>query len=276
MDERINRVASLANISAYDAEGTEKYVDGAPHLKHASLRALYGRSVVQVYDHAAKHTAVPSVLELGAGEGSVTLPFLEFGARVTAVDISSNQLAILQDRCKAFKDRLEVRCEDVNDTLRDQGTKYDIIVANSFLHHIPDYLGLIRQATELLTPWGQIFSFQDPLRYDTLGKPSLMFSKAAYLSWRIFKGDVVGGLQRRLRRGRGIYLEDSVHDNAEYHVTRNGLDQDAIRELLEARGLDCDIVRYFSTQSPLFQRLGSALGTDNTFAVIARRRMSAA
>ena len=38
MDERINRIASLANVSAYDAEMTRKYIDGAPHIKHVKLR----------------------------------------------------------------------------------------------------------------------------------------------------------------------------------------------------------------------------------------------
>jgi len=275
MDERIHRVAALANISAYGPEATRKYIDGAPHIKHASLRALYAKLVVQVYDYAKEHTAVPSVLDLGAGEGSATLPFLELGAMVTAVDISSSQLNVLQSRCERFGDRLEVRCEDIADTLKDKHTKYDIVVANSFLHHIPDYVGMITEAISLIAPGGQFFSFQDPLRYDSVGKPTMIFSTLAYFSWRLFKGDVVGGLKRRLRRRRGIYLEDSVHDNAEYHVTRNGVDQDAIYRLFEDRGFDCNIVRYFSTQSRLFQPIGSALGVKNTFAVIARHKMSA-
>ena len=85
------------------------------------------------------------------------------------------------------------------------------------------------------------------------------------------KGDVWGGLQRRLRRRRGVYLADSMHDNAEYHVTRNGVDQEAIRSILEAAGFRCELVRYFSTQSRLFQPLGTVLGVRNTFAIIAQR-----
>jgi SAM-dependent methyltransferase len=275
MDDRIHRVAALANISAYDSEATRKYIDGAPHIKHASLRTLYAKLLVRVYDYAKEHTAMPRVLDLGAGEGSATLPFLELGATVTAVDISSSQLNVLQSRCERFGDRLEVRCQDVADFLNDKNTNYDIVVANSFLHHIPDYIGMITEAITVLTRWGQFFSFQDPLRYDSVGKPTMIFSTLAYFSWRIFKGDVVGGLKRRLRRMRGIYLEDSVQDNAEYHVTRNGVDQDAICRLFEDSGFDCNIVRYFSTQSRLFQRIGSALGVKNTFAVVARRKMRA-
>lgn len=273
MDERVNRIAALANVLTYDPEATRAYIDGAPHIKHASLRLLYGNLVVQVYDSAKKYTAVPRVLDLGAGEGSVTLPFLELGADVTAVDISSSQLDSLQRKCERFRDKLEVRCEDILDTIKNKTARYDIIVANSFLHHIPDYLGMIANSIELLSPWGQFFSFQDPLRYDSIEKPTMIFTSFAYISWRIFKGDVVGGMRRRLRRLRGIYLDDSVHDNAEYHAVRNGVDQDAICRLFEESGFNCKLIPYFSTQSSLFQPIGGALGMKNTFAVIAQRRM---
>jgi hypothetical protein len=139
------------------------------------------------------------------------------------------------------------------------------------LHHVPDYTGMIDAAIALLRPYGQFFSFQDPLRYNSLGRPTLLLSTIAYFWWRAFQGDLAGGVKRRLRRSRGIYLDDSVHDNAEYHVTRSGVDQDAIRRLLEERGFACRDVRYFSTQSRLFQPVGTALGLHTTFALIARR-----
>lgn len=271
MDERINQIAALANISAYDAEATKKYIDGAPHIKHASLRMLYGKLVVQVFDFSKQHTKTPKVLDLGAGEGSVTLPFIELGAKVVAIDISSSQLYVLRSKCERFGDMLEVRCKDINDTLRDKSEKYDIIVVNSFLHHVPDYMGMIRETMTILSPCGQFFSFQDPLRYDSTGKFAMLFSKLAYFSWRVFKSDVIGGLKRRLRRGRGSYLEDSVHDNAEYHVTRNGVDQDAIYRLFKEQDFNCGIVSYFSTQSRFFQPIGTVLGVKNTFALIGQK-----
>lgn len=272
MDGRINRLAALANVSAYDAEATRKYIDGAPHIKHSSLRTLYSALLVQIFDSAKEYTHTPSILDLGAGEGSITRPFLQLGAKVVAVDISSNQLAALKNKCAQFGDMLTVRCEDINETLKDKSEKYDVVVVNSLLHHVPDYLGMIREAVTVLNPHGQFFSFQDPLRYDSIGRATMMFTRLAYFSWRVFKGDLVGGLRRRMRRARGIYFSDSIHDNAEYHVTRNGVDQDAIRELFRAQDCDCSIVSYFSTQSRFFQPIGAVCGMKNTFAVVARNR----
>ena len=80
------------------------------------------------------------------------------------------------------------------------------------------------------------------------------------------------GLKRRIRRNRGVYLKDSVHDNTEYHITRNGVDQEAIRLLFKECGFDCNIVSYFSTQSRFCQPIGAILNMKNTFAVLAQKR----
>lgn len=269
MDERINKIAALANTAAYTPELTQDYVDGAPHIKHTSLRRRYGELVVRVFDEAKKHNKVPRILDIGAGEGSVTISFLELGATVVATDISESQLAALKNKCERFGDRLEIRCEDVSDTVRRNVAEFDIIVASSFLHHVPDYLGMINNLMKILTPNGQFFSFQDPLRYDSLGKLELLYSNLSYMWWRIFKGDFIGGLQRRLRRSRGVYLQDCKHDNAEFHVTRNGVDQDAISSLFLANGFECEIHSYFSTQNRFLQLVGEWLGIINTFAIVA-------
>lgn len=273
---RSAQVAALANRVAYDRENAKAYVDGAPHIKHASLRRLYGQLLVRVLDDAQKHRKQVRVLDLGAGEGTVTLPFLELGASVTAVDLSEAQLEALQQRCGAHGDRLEVICDDVAAVLRRLEGNFDVIVVNSFLHHIPDYLGLIDDAIPLLTDHGQFFSFQDPLLYRSIHPVANGFAKGTYYFWRLSRGDVIGGLKRYLRRKRGIFDPECRSDNAEYHVVRDGVDQDGIAELFRSRGFSCDIVRYFSTQSSIWQPVGEALGVENTFAVVARRAAPAA
>ena len=271
MDERVNRIAATANRTAYEGEDAFAYINGAPHIKHETLRKLYGALVVRVFDTARLHVGVPKVLDLGAGEGSATLPFLELGARVVAVDISDRQLQALKQRCGDYGHMLDIRVADVSSVLDDKSERFDIVVANSFLHHVPDYLGMVENAITVLGPHGQFFSFQDPMRYDRLGRATRAFCEVAYGFWRVFQGDVMGGLARRARRARGVYLRDSVHDNTEYHFTRNGVDQDAIEVLFRQHGFVCHLIRYFSTQSVLFQEIGERLGARNTFAIVAER-----
>jgi 2-polyprenyl-3-methyl-5-hydroxy-6-metoxy-1,4-benzoquinol methylase len=267
----IDQEAIAANEAFFNKETTRRYVEVSPHVKYPSLRNLYSQLVADILIQARKYSAVPTVLDLGAGEGSATLPFLEMGARVVAVDVSESQLAELRRKCDAYKDRLEVRLGDLQSALA-TGERYDVMVMSSCLHHIPDYLAVIDAGVNVLSKTGQFFSFQDPVRYDTMSTISRWLNKTMYLSWRVFQGDFFGGVSRRLRRARGIYLEDCPADNTEYHVVRGGVDQDKIVQLLFSKGFDCRVVRYFSTQGSFFQPLGSALGIQNTFAVIAKRQ----
>jgi SAM-dependent methyltransferase len=268
-----DRMALRANLALFDQEGTAKLVERSPHLKHASVRQLYEKLVLQVFSAAQGHANVPRVLDVGAGDGSATLPFLQLGARVTAVDMSESQLEVLREKCRAFSDKLEVRLGTVGEILNQTKDRYDIITMNSFLHHVPDYLGTIREAVKVLQPRGQFFSFQDPLRYDTLAGGSLFFSRISYFGWRLFQGGYVRGLKTRLRRIRGVYISGSEEDDGEYHVTRNGVDQDAIAKYLESDGFSCQLVPYFSTQGAPFQVIGEYLGVKNTFGIVAQRGM---
>src|ERR1700683_427805 len=100
--------------------------------------------------------------------------------------------------------------------------------------------------THILAPGGQIFLFQDPMRYDSVHPITRISDVLSYGFWRMFQPDFFGGVKRRLRRMRGVYFDDCPQDNIEYHVTRNGVDQDAIASLLTGLGFTVDIIRYWS------------------------------
>lgn len=262
-------MVAKTNKDLYDSTNVKEYIDGAPHLKHKYLRDFYATLAVEVSISSKKEK--PLVLDMGAGEGTATSHFLALNAKVMAVDISENQLNSLREKCFSYGDNLEVICEDISDTVK-RTRGYDIIAMNSFLHHIPDYCELLRQSDDLLNKHGQIFTFQDPLRYDTLNKFTALFSKLAYFSWRVRKGDVINGINRRIRRNKKIYTNNKF-DNAEYHVVRNGVDQEAIKELLEQKGFNVKVIKYFSTQSAFWQCLGTWLDLKNTFGIIAQKQM---
>ncbi len=268
-----DRIAVLANVIVFEGVDAAKYIEGAPHLKHESLRRLYGSLVLRLFDGVQNQQTEVRVLDLGAGEGTATLPFLKLGARVTAVDLSRSQLTVLQERASAHRDRLDTRCGDVLEIvgeLETTGARFDIVVANSFLHHIPDYVSLTKRVAGLLSVPGTLLTFQDPLRYDTLRRSERLFSTVSYVAWRLQQGDILRGTGRRLRRMRGEY-RDVPEDNAEYHIVRAGVDQEALVAGLRDAGLSVEIVSYFSTQSSIGQRLGEALRMRNTFSLIAKQ-----
>lgn len=269
-----NSLAASANKEAYGSGLALSYTDGAPHLKHKQLRQLFLNEVSRVWD-IVRHSERRSVLDLGAGEGTATEAFLSFGASVCAVDLSTHQLEALSRRCARLgAGTLDVQNRDIHEYLASTEAVFDVVVMNSLLHHIPDYLSLLKAAAARVAPRGVIFTFQDPILYSSMPLVSRMVSEAGYLSWRVGQGDILGGVSRRIRRSFGIYRSDSYHDNAEYHVTRGGVDSRAIAALLNNLGFDCEVRQYFSAQNGFFQALGSRVGMSNTFGVVAVRRRS--
>ncbi len=269
---------NIKNISEeyYNSITNIGLIEASPHLKHKSINNLFINIINDIYTSIIKGASSPEILDLGAGEGAAALPLLFLGAKVTAVDTSNKLLLRLQQKSEKYSGKLIIRNQDVFEALNLinlEGKKYDLIIANSFLHHIPDYLDLIGQAAAALKPNGTFFSFQDPLRYDSLGRFTLAFDRIAYLSWRVFRRDLYGAFKRTVRRRKGIYLDECPEDNIEYHVTRNGVDQDAIYMLLKEHGFNCNIIRYFSTFSVIWQKIGEIIGVKNAFGVVARKAM---
>ena len=263
------RQSHQANLAAFGFERLGTYAEGAPHLMHVEVFDLLKTLVKRAID-ACPGPEV-KVLDLGAGEGSVARLWLSQNAMVTAVDLSSAMLTELEAKCGAQAARLKCVTMDASEYLTACDERFDIVSCISFLHHVPDYLALIRLSLQALSRHGIFLTFADPIRYDTLRPAERLFEQVAYTMWRLGRPDVWGGIRRRLRRTRGIYSVDSIFDNAEYHVTRNGVDQDSIIQMLHQNGIWVDVITYWSTQSALFQRLGSLLGCKSNFSVFARK-----
>jgi SAM-dependent methyltransferase len=263
------------NERYFQRKSHRRLVAESPHLSHASLRALCDRLSADVFRRVAAGDKIPAVLDMGAGDGDLTLRFLRWGAQVTAADATEALLGRLQETASGLAGALTIAPGDIFatlDALRNESRQFEIVCASSFLHHIPDFLRMCREVLPLLAPRGIFFSFQDPLRYDT--QPGITFGvdRMAYFWWRLFQGNCWRGIKTRVRRLRGIYRDDLAEDAAEYHVVRNGVDQVALERLWSQAGFDCTIHCYWSTQSALGQKIGELLRLANTFALVAQRR----
>lgn len=139
--------------------------------------------------------------------------------------------------------------------------------AISVLHHIPDYVQFLASALPRLAPGGSLLCLQDPLLYERLPATRRYFERLSYLSWRIGQGNLAAGLATTLRRLRGAYDETKSADMVEYHVVRNGVDEEAILAALRPSFGDVRLVTYWSTQSTSGMRIGERLKWRNTFGV---------
>lgn len=268
-----DRAAALrANIAVYATLDERRYVNGAPHLKHESVGAIYRELVARSVAQIGRDPKEISVLELGAGSGLGSLAWLALGVNLTAVDSSEPMLAAFAKRAASTGSRVTTTVSDVHDYLTSSEDRFDIVTHVSMLHHVPDYLGLLRLSTAHVRPGGGLLTFQDPLRYDQMPIHDRIMDRGSYFAWRLAQGNYRRGLRTRWRRLRGVYSPTETVDFDEYHVVRNGVDSSAIIEQLRASFSDVTLVKYWSTYSAALQSIGRRLGLKSTFGILATGR----
>lgn len=260
----IQELQELAYGKGYD------YRSGAPHLKHPHLYDSFSRLLREELRHVAGRGLPMTVLEIGAGDGAFVEPLLATGARVTGTEMSQASIEALQWRF-GTNPAFEVVFDPGGSLEPVADRRFAVVLYASVLHHIPDYLGAIAKACDRhLVPGGSLLTLQDPLWYPSLPRGVHAASEAMYLSWRVTRGAFLRGLASRLRRLRGDLRPDETGDMVEYHVVRDGVDQDSVERLLQPRFEDVTLMRYWSTHAAIWQSVGERLGLRNTFALRAR------
>jgi SAM-dependent methyltransferase len=248
------------------------YRTGSPHLMHWQLQQRLIAELRNVLDTLQARNLAWSVLDVGAGHGSFAEPLLAYGCTVTATEMSRPSVDLLRARYGS-NDRFSVALDEDGSMRSLAGQKFSVVLFASVLHHIPDYEAATVAAASRLREGGALITFQDPLWYPTLSGPNVLLSHAAYLWWRLGQGNYLRGLSTRWRRLRGRYDERSVSDMVEYHVVRQGVNQQRIREVLSPLFGKVDVFKYWSTQSAVGQRIGEAIKAENTFGVVATDRL---
>jgi ubiquinone/menaquinone biosynthesis C-methylase UbiE len=99
------------------------------------------------------------VLEIGCGIGTDTINFARAGALVTAVDLSSQSLAVARKRAEVFglQDRIRFHEADVERLAeRVPAEPYDLVYSFGVLHHTPDPEKALRSLRAFVGRGGQL------------------------------------------------------------------------------------------------------------------------
>jgi SAM-dependent methyltransferase len=244
------------------------YLNESPHLKHRHLYEGLTSRIASAIESSDPAGSRPEVLEIGAGDGSVTADLLSRGYSVTATEMSSASIESMEGRFGSDENFRAVL--DPGDLSALGGARFDAVLFASVLHHIPDYLTAIGNAADAhLREGGALVSIQDPLWYPRMEARTKRISDLAYMSWRLTRGELLRGVKTRMRRRISGLSEEAPGDAVEYHVVRDGVDEEAIASLLGGRFAEVETVSYWSSQGSLQQRIGERLSLENTFALFA-------
>jgi SAM-dependent methyltransferase len=97
------------------------------------------------------------VLEIGCGIGTDAVNFVRAGARYTAIELSSDSLAIARQRFETFGlngDFLQGNAEEISELL--EGRTFDLIYSFGVLHHTPSPEKAFEAIRGLLTPSSEL------------------------------------------------------------------------------------------------------------------------
>lgn len=244
------------------------YDPGSPHLRHPGLRGRIERQLDQLVSEQIRMRGSCRVLEIGAGHGTFTDRILTSGAEVTVTEASRASATRLQNKYRE-NPRVTVLHDRSGEDVLGLAGPWDMVVVVSVLHHIPDYLGFVSSLVEHIRAGGCFYSVQDPLWYPRMRKLEHRAHFAAYFAWRLFQGDFRQGLATRWRRLRGTYDETKPSDLIEYHVVRQGVDEQALSRMLGARFDRVDLFTYWSSQGPLLHALGEKTAMRTNFGISA-------
>jgi 2-polyprenyl-3-methyl-5-hydroxy-6-metoxy-1,4-benzoquinol methylase len=267
-------LAPEAQLKAAMAELQERVYDGRydyagdPHLAHPELRSWIVDLVSAVTRRVVSRDLPPRVLEIGAGDGGFTEPLLARGFEVTATDVSRGAIERLEGTFGG-NPNFKALYDPTGDAAVADG-QFSVVVCASVLHHMPDYEAFVKQVIDQhLSAGGGFVSVQDPLRYDTMPSIAHRLDRAAYLLWRLGRGNRLSGLISLKNRLTRRLDPSRPGDMVEYHVVRNGVDENALWETLKKSFGELRLLPYWSNQSRLAQRLGRRLGLVNQFALVA-------
>ncbi|TNM44129.1 class I SAM-dependent methyltransferase [Nocardioides albidus] len=260
----------IAAQASSHGEGHD-YVAGSPHLRHATLRDMVERRLQTVVSEIIGRKGGCRALEIGGGHGTFSSYLADAGASLTVTEASPASAAVLR-RILADRPDAEVRLDDTGERILESGETWDLVVMTAVLHHIPDYVGYLNRLVDLIAEDGALFTAQDPLYYPRLSPLHHRAQRATYLAWRLFQGNYARGLATRMRRVTGTYSDTEESDLVEYHVVRDGVDEQAIVTAMSDHFETVDVFTYWSTQAPIFQRLGERMALRSEFGIEARGR----
>ncbi|MGH7655751.1 MAG: class I SAM-dependent methyltransferase [Gemmatimonadaceae bacterium] len=134
---------------AYDKRHPEIFND----VEQARLAAALARAMALAGDGARECVRA---LDVGSGTGNITRRLVALGAHVTAADLSPKLLAEVTRRLGSSGQVTTLALNGRNlDPIPDGS--YDLVVAYSVLHHIPDYAALVSEMARVVRPGGIVY-----------------------------------------------------------------------------------------------------------------------
>lgn len=159
---------TLPRILEPEVMDTEQEAVDYDAMDHRGVNALFVSDLLAAVDATRQF----DVLDVGTGTAQIPVELCKrlANCRVMALDAAAHMLELARYNVEAagLIERIQLVKADAKRLGFADGT-FDVVMSNSIVHHIPEPLVLLREATRLVKPGGLIF-VRDLIRPDALAR----------------------------------------------------------------------------------------------------------
>ena len=143
-----------------------------------------------------------TVLDIGCGEGVITVPMAQKVSKVTGIDLSRKMLEILKEKAdKEALNNLECFEGDFSDINLENMGHYDVIIASRCLNGIMDIENLLKNINQMadyvyITLWGPTSRDYENEARDILNKEHPQYPEYIYIYNLLFQMGIVANVEK--------------------------------------------------------------------------------
>ena len=129
-------------------------------MDHSEVNTSFVSDLINFMESLGDDNETLEIVDLGAGTARIPIQLVESSerVRVVATDMSANMLDIARVNVElaGVTDRIMLCLADSKQTEFDND-RFDVVISNSLVHHVPDPGSVIAEAIRIVRPGGLIF-----------------------------------------------------------------------------------------------------------------------
>jgi len=146
--------------------------------RYLTRRAFEIRIRAETIKELVKDSRNMRIMDIGCGDGSISLPLLTESTRITLVDLSSSMLSIAKSKVPpGIAENVETVNQDFS-TTQFERQSFDLILCIGVLAHVPSPSDFVGKMVSLLKPGGRIIVECTDSRH--------IFSRMIWLFYRVW------------------------------------------------------------------------------------------
>ncbi len=234
---KIKKEIERSNI-VYHTKLSKRYDQTQPYFSKDNTDQVAAR-----LKHLSATSGNDAILDLGCGTGFMLVLAKPYFKELCGVDLTPSMLKIAEGKFKNARNKVRLVTGNT-DRLPFESSYFNVVTANSFLHHLPKLYPTVKEAYRVLKKGGSFYSDQDPNYYFWLAMRSIKSTAGISPLLRV-EWEAVCKMADKVREAEGVRLSTRVIEMAEYQKAKGGFKEDEVKKIFLKAGFSSVRYEYF-------------------------------